>query len=230
MDKYDLSKVYDDYLFDCHVANKKLTEEDWEYFGREEHHTEIPSRDGGLLTPLNSQPLTTYQHWVAGVLLSEVLQKGCFAMIPKGALPPSLDILRAKWVKCLAKEGNSAWLEKTTPEKRSEDAKGDSTPEERSQRTKKGWENMTPEKRKERMQKSNCNRTPEAKKEASRKRLEKMTPEKTKEASKKRVESTTPEQRSQWAKDRWAKRSPEERRRIMKNATEAAAQKRKEAK
>jgi hypothetical protein len=90
-------KVYDDYLYDCYIANRQLTDEDWLYYGREEHHVEIPNRDGGLLTPCNSQHLTKYQHWVAGVLQSEVLQKMCFAAIPRGALNGTLENLREKW-------------------------------------------------------------------------------------------------------------------------------------
>ena len=90
-------KVYDDFLYDCHIANRRLTPEDWAYYGKEEHHIEIPNRDGGLLTPLNSQYLTTYQHWIAGVLQSEVLQKCCFMCVPEGSIPKSLEGLRLKW-------------------------------------------------------------------------------------------------------------------------------------
>jgi hypothetical protein len=93
-----IEEVYDDYLYDCHIANKRLTPEEWQYYGREEHHIEIPDRDGGLLSPLNKQPLTTYQHWVAGVLQSEVLQKKCFFAIPNGALPKCLDSIKKKWI------------------------------------------------------------------------------------------------------------------------------------
>ena len=92
-----IEEVYDDYLYDCHIANQQLTEEEWLYYGREEHHIEVPNRDGGILTPLNSQYLTTYQHWVAGVLQSEVLQKCCFMCIPANTLPETLDNLRRKW-------------------------------------------------------------------------------------------------------------------------------------
>ena len=90
-------EVYANYLYDCYIANQHLTWDDWEYYGREEHHIEIPTRDGGILTPLNSQHLTQYQHWVAGVLQSETLQKCCHAWIPKNALPPTLEELRLKW-------------------------------------------------------------------------------------------------------------------------------------
>jgi len=89
--------IYADFLYDCYVANQRLTEEEWLYYGREEHHIEIPARDEGSLTPLNSQYLTTYQHWVAGVLQSEMLQKCCFAFVPKGVLPPALEDVRVKW-------------------------------------------------------------------------------------------------------------------------------------
>jgi hypothetical protein len=97
-------KVYDDYLYDCYIANRQLTDEDWLYYGREEHHVEIPDRDGGLLTPCNSQYLTKYQHWIAGILQSEVLQKCCFACIPKNAIP-HLEELRIKWNKSSCGEG-----------------------------------------------------------------------------------------------------------------------------
>lgn len=91
--------IYADFLYDCYIANQRLTDEDWEWYGREEHHVELPERDGGVLTPLNSQPLTTYQHWVAGVLQSEVLGKCCFACVPKGILPEMLESLRLKWAR-----------------------------------------------------------------------------------------------------------------------------------
>lgn len=89
--------VYCDFLYDCHIANKKLTEEDWEFYGKEVHHTEIPKCENGLLVPLNSQPLTTYQHWIAGVLQSEIWGRKCFAMVPAGVLPPMFEMLRKKW-------------------------------------------------------------------------------------------------------------------------------------
>jgi hypothetical protein len=88
---------YDDYLYDCRVANSILSVDDWEYYGKEVHHVEIPKCEGGVLTPLNSQPLTAYQHWVAGVLQSELVGRKCFAMIPKGVLPGWLESLRIKW-------------------------------------------------------------------------------------------------------------------------------------
>jgi hypothetical protein len=89
--------IYSDFLFDCYLANQRLTEEEWEFYGREEHHIEIPAREGGMLTTLNSQSLTVYQHWVAGVLQSEVVGKKCFAFVPKGALPEMFEMLRDKW-------------------------------------------------------------------------------------------------------------------------------------
>ena len=92
-----IEDIYDDFLYDCHVANQRLTNEDWEWYGREEHHIELPERDGGILTPLNSQPLTTYQHWKAGILQSEILGKCCFACVPKGKLPSLFEKLREKW-------------------------------------------------------------------------------------------------------------------------------------
>jgi hypothetical protein len=92
-----MEEVYSDYLYDCYICNQRLTEEDWLYYGKEEHHIEIPRRDGGLLTPCNSQYLTTYQHWVAGLMQSECLQKCCYAMVPKNVLPCRLEELRVKW-------------------------------------------------------------------------------------------------------------------------------------
>lgn len=101
-----MEKIYDDYLHYCYTINKSLTEEDWEYYGREVHHIEVPDCEGGLLTPTNSQPLTTYQHWIAGVLQSEVVGRKCFAMVPRGVLPPHLEILRKKWQTWHNKTGN----------------------------------------------------------------------------------------------------------------------------
>jgi hypothetical protein len=89
--------IYSDFLYDCHIANLRLSEEDWDWYGREVHHVEVPDCEGGLLTPLNSQPLTTYQHWIAGVLQSEVIGRKCFAMVPRGVLPPLFEMLRVKW-------------------------------------------------------------------------------------------------------------------------------------
>ena len=221
-------KVYDDFLYDCYIANLQLTEEDWLYYGREEHHIEIPNRDEGVLTPYNSQYLTTYQHWAAGILQSEVLQKCCFSMVPKKSIPPHLEDLRKKWVLDSAREGNEAWLRSTTAEERSRAAKGDTTHEERSQRTKEGWANMDEEARQDRIRRSNVLRSEEVKAEATRKRLEKMTPEVLKEAHRKRMENTTPEQRSEAARKRWANKTPEERRAHTAAATKAAAEKAKE--
>jgi hypothetical protein len=89
--------IYSDFLYDCYIANLRLTAEDWNWYGREVHHVEVPECEGGLLTPLNSQPLTTYQHWIAGILQSEVVGRKCFAMVPKGVLPPLFEMLRIKW-------------------------------------------------------------------------------------------------------------------------------------
>ena len=89
--------IYADFLFDCYIANKHLSDGDWEFYGKEEHHIEIPAREGGTLNPLNSQFLTLYQHWVAGVLQSEIVGKRCFACVPTGVPPPSLERLRKKW-------------------------------------------------------------------------------------------------------------------------------------
>ena len=89
--------IYCDFLYDCYIANQRLTEEDWLYYGKETHHLEIPKCQGGELTPLNSQDLTSYQHWVAGVLQSEIVGRKCFAMVPKGVLPPMFEELRLRW-------------------------------------------------------------------------------------------------------------------------------------
>jgi hypothetical protein len=91
--------TYCDYLHDCYQANKRLSPDDWMWYGRELHHIEIPNCDGGTLGPLNEQYLTTYQHWVAGVLQSEMLGRLCFAYIPKGSLPGWIEDLRVKWLK-----------------------------------------------------------------------------------------------------------------------------------
>ena len=92
-----IEEIYCDYLYDCHLANRFLTDEDWEFYGKEDHHVEIPDCEGGLLTPLNSQTLTTYQHWIAGILQSEIVGRKCFAMVPRGVLPLFLETLRVKW-------------------------------------------------------------------------------------------------------------------------------------
>jgi len=91
--------IYSDYLHDCYQANKRLSPNDWMWYGRELHHIELPNCDGGTLGPLNEQYLTTYQHWVAGVLQSEMLGRLCFAYIPKGSLPGWIEDLRVKWLK-----------------------------------------------------------------------------------------------------------------------------------
>lgn len=90
--------IYSDYLHDCYQANKRLSPDDWVWYGRELHHIEIPNCDGGTLGPLNEQYLTTYQHWVAGVLQSEVTGRVCFAFVPKGSLPGWIEDLRVKWL------------------------------------------------------------------------------------------------------------------------------------
>jgi hypothetical protein len=90
--------IYYDYLHDCYQANKRLSPDDWMWYGRELHHIEIPECEGGKLGPLNEQHLTTYQHWVAGVLQSEVTGRLCFAYIPKGVLPGWIEVLRIKWL------------------------------------------------------------------------------------------------------------------------------------
>jgi general stress protein YciG len=99
MTVYCAEKIYADFLFDCYIANLRLTDEEWLYYGRENHHIEVPQRENGLLTPLNSQHLTSYQHWIAGVLQSEILGKRCFAFIPSGVLPSIFEKMRKKWQK-----------------------------------------------------------------------------------------------------------------------------------
>lgn len=91
--------IYYDYLHDCYQANKHLSPDDWMWYGRELHHIEVPNCEGGVLHPLNSQYLTTYQHWVAGVLQSEMLGRLCFAYVPAGVLPAWMECLRVKWLK-----------------------------------------------------------------------------------------------------------------------------------
>jgi hypothetical protein len=144
----DWSKLYDDFLFDCYVANKHLTEEDWLYYGKELHHVEIPDRDGGLLTPCNSQPLTNYQHWIAGVLQSEVLGKCCFAMVPKNSLPVWLEEIRAKWTRQNGSISATKGHQSRTQEERQRRAILANTAlsgEERSELLLKVWSNRTEE-------------------------------------------------------------------------------------
>jgi hypothetical protein len=92
-----IEDIYCDYLYDCYQANKHLSPDDWMWFGRELHHIEIPNCEGGTLGPLNEQYLTTYQHWIAGVLQSEMLGYCCFAFVPKEILPGWIETLRLKW-------------------------------------------------------------------------------------------------------------------------------------
>jgi len=91
--------IYCDFLYDCYIANQRLTLEEWEFFGKETHHLWIPNCEGGKLTRLNSQDLTTYQHWIAGILQSEIWQRRCFAFVPAGLLPGMFETLRSKWAK-----------------------------------------------------------------------------------------------------------------------------------
>jgi hypothetical protein len=172
----DYGKLYDEFLYDCYIANQRLTDEDWIYYGKEKHHIEIPARDEGVLTPLNSQPLTTYQHWIAGVLQSEVLGKCCFAFVPKGALPAELETLRIKWE-----------ILKFTPEQRRE-------------RMLKGLTNRTPEEKSAAAIKSNLNRTPEVVAETARRMVAARTPEGHRRGALNRWANTTPEQRREHAR------------------------------
>jgi general stress protein YciG len=184
----DYSKLYDEYLYDCYIANQHLTDEDWQYYGREEHHIEIPDRDGGLLTPLNSQPLTLLQHWIAGVLQSEVLGKCCFACVPKGVLPLALDLLRTKWVAESGRLGGKAYAANTTHEQRSKVA--------RKVRAN-HLANTTFEQRSESARKANASRTPEERSEITRKGIAKRTPEQLVEQGRRAAARRTPEQRSE---------------------------------
>ena len=170
----DYGKLYDEFLYDCYIANQRLTAEDWHYYGREEHHIEIPRRDEGVLTPLNSQPLTIYQHWIAGVLQSEVLGKCCFAMVPVGKLPSCLEDLRVKWHTAICAEAGriggktgdlsnrnrkvalSRWANATQQEREDhgEAVRNSMTREEKSAAAKKRWANTTPEQRSENARKA----------------------------------------------------------------------------
>jgi len=97
----DIRTIYDNYLYDCYILNQRLTDDDWLFYGKELHHLDIPDCEGGTLTATNSQYLTTYQHWVAGVLQSEVAGRVCFAFVPKNVLPDWVEKLRVKWLnKC----------------------------------------------------------------------------------------------------------------------------------
>jgi len=202
----DYGKLYDEYLYDCYIANQHLTNEDWQYYGRENHHIEIPNCDGGLLTPLNSQPLTTYQHWVAGVLQSEVLGRLCFAFTPAGVLPDWIDKLRNKWRVHASTEFRANAVANTTHEQRSAAAckwNAAKTPEERSESARKREAAMTPEQRFERQQrgweKRRQTETPEQRSEQTRKAWET------------RRHTETTEERSEKARRRQARRTPEER-------------------
>jgi hypothetical protein len=117
-------RLYDNFLMDCHQANKRLTPEDWEWFGCELHHVDIPACEGGELTPLNSQPLTLVQHWKAGVLQSEVWGRKCFAFVPAGVLPQFFEELRKKWdASQLSSEHQSLASQCVKPETRSENGR-----------------------------------------------------------------------------------------------------------
>jgi hypothetical protein len=144
----DYEKLYDDFLYDCYVVNQRLSEEDWKYYGREVHHVDLPERDGGVLTTLNSQPLTFYQHWVAGVLQSEVLGKCCFAFIPKDTLPDWLEQLRVKWCKINGRESAIEIHASRSPQERKDRAILASlamSSEERSQMQLETWSSRTEE-------------------------------------------------------------------------------------
>jgi len=196
----DYGKLYDEFLYDCYIANQRLTEEDWHYYGKEEHHIEIPNRDEGLLTPLNSQHLTTYQHWVAGVLQSEVLNKVCFAFIPKKVLPPLYEELRIKWQAQHARDLPRVEL---TSEQWSEVHRkrhSRSTPEHRSEIARKANASRTSEQRSAATTKANANRSPEVVAETVRKMIAARDPENARKGALKRWANTTPEQRAEHAR------------------------------
>jgi len=226
----DYGKLYDEYLYDCYIANQHLTDEDWQYYGRENHHIEIPNRDGGLLTPLNSQPLTTYQHWVAGVLQSEVLGKCCFAFTPAGVLPEHLDNLRSKWRTRNSIKVRASVIARTTPEERRESslkakatmgperrreagrkAQASRTPEERSEITRKGHAAQTPEQRRERMMKVHGWGTPEERSESRRQAQARRTVEERRASALKAAAKRTAEERSNTARKREEAQTPEQR-------------------
>lgn len=167
----DYGKLYDEFLYDCYIANQRLTAEDWFYYGKEIHHIEIPARDQGVLTLLNSQPLTLYQHWIAGVLQSEVLDKVCFACIPRGVLPEWAEQLR------IQRRGQNTGIMNAnrTPEQRSESAKKRWAAMSRDRRLEvlsNAHASLTTEVRKAAAHKSNANRTYEQRCAAARKAAE----------------------------------------------------------
>jgi hypothetical protein len=229
----DYGKLYDEYLYDCYIANQNLTDEDWQYYGREEHHIEIPSRDEGVLTPLNAQHLTKYQHWLAGVLQSEVLGKCCFAFVPADVLPTWVETLRRKWVVqgSIETQANLPLEPKQERMRRGvETYMANSTPEERSEKGRRararGLANTTPEQRtavaraaglgrmaklthEERVALGNhaaYSRTPEQRSEAVRQGRAAMSAERRSEIARKRVQSMTPEERKEVARKGWETR------------------------
>lgn len=225
----DYGKLYDEFLYDCYIANQRLTEEDWRYYGKEEHHIEIPKRDGGLLTPTNSQYLTTYQHWVAGVLQSEVLGKCCFAFIPKSILQNPLEQLRLKWeilkltpeqrreqmLKGLANRDIEKWAEQLRLAREARTFVG------MSEGSKKKWANKTPEERSRIMREMHQNRTPEERSATVKKAWEKRD----------RTLKSTPEQRSDAIRKGWETRrnnpdnTPERRSEIIRKGWETRRRK-----
>ena len=195
----DYGKLYDEFLYDCYIANQRLTAEDWHYYGKEVHHIEIPRRDEGVLTPLNSQPLTIYQHWIAGVLQSEVLGKCCFGFLPANVLPPAYELLRKKWQVAHRNET----IPTLTPEQWSEINRkrhSRTTPEQRSETARKANASRTPEQRSAAATKANANRSPEVVAETVRKMIAARDPENARRGALNRWANTTPEQRSEHAR------------------------------
>jgi hypothetical protein len=185
----DYGKLYDEFLYDCYIANQRLTAEDWFYYGKETHHVEIPSRDGGLLTSLNSQPLTLYQHWIAGVLQSEVLDKVCFACIPKGVLPHWVEQLR------LQRLGQDTGTRNANR-----------APEQRSESAKKRWAAFTTERRLEILHNAHTSLTKEKRSELAHNHNAKFTPEERSEIARKGNANRSPEKRTEAARKGWETR------------------------
>ena len=225
-------EIYDDYLYDCHVANRRLTNEDWIYYEKEEHHIEVPSRDGGVLTPLNSQHLTKYQHWIAGVLQSEVLGKCCFAYVPAGVLPSSLENIRIKYCAEGARRAFEVHLANTSHEERVRSGKRlseayllNTTTEQRSGHGRKGAEvkmqNTTPEQRSESGRNGQAKLTKKQLSDRAIRGAEALTPEQRSDRVRRGNASLTPEQRSDRARRGNASLTPEQRSERVRRSWEA---------
>lgn len=218
-----IEDVYLNFLYDCHVANKKLTEEDWGVFGKENHHTGIPSRDGGVLTPLNSQYLTTYQHWIAGVLQSELLQKCCFAFVPKGVLPPDLEELRLKWYRQLGHAGVASGRSCYSWEWHQQDWVRDYKREAALKLVSSGKGIHDPDFRKspellEKLRESGKKLFEEGK------GIHSLSPEERSENSKRLWSGMTPEEKSERGRRAWSGMSPEERSEVARRSAKTVSE------